>query len=92
MGVNIPNIRIVIHYGPSSDVDDYFQESGRAGRDGTPAKEMLYTYGGCTLGYVSFVKNLWPELRCIHAVIVLRAEIASFVLTFSCSIKLVIFQ
>ena len=31
MGVDVPNIRTVIHFGPSSDVDDYFQETGRAG-------------------------------------------------------------
>ena len=31
MGVDIPNIRTVIHCGPSSDTDDYVQEAGRAG-------------------------------------------------------------
>ena len=33
MGVDIPNIRTIIHYGPCSDVDDYVQETGRVGRD-----------------------------------------------------------
>ena len=53
MGVDIPNIRTVIHYGPSSDVDDYLQEAGRAGRDGVPSNAVLYCYPGCTLGHVS---------------------------------------
>lgn len=31
MGVDVSNIRTVIHFGPTIDVDDYFQKSGRAG-------------------------------------------------------------
>ena len=44
MGVNIPNIRTVIHFGPSADIDDYFQESGRCGREGTKAEAILFLY------------------------------------------------
>ena len=53
MGVDIPDIRTVIHFGPSSDVDDYFQESGRGGRDGGKCLAILYTYPGCLFGHVS---------------------------------------
>ena len=53
MGVDISNIRLVIHYGPAADVDDYFQESGRAGRDGLSSTAILYLYPGCLLGNVS---------------------------------------
>ena len=53
MGIDIPNVRIVVHYGPSTDVDDYFQECGRAGRDGGHCLAILYCYPCCTLGHVS---------------------------------------
>ena len=53
MGVDIPDIRTVIHFGPSSDIDDYFQESGRCGRDGQTAEAILYFFPGCLLGGIS---------------------------------------
>lgn len=34
MGINIPDIRVVIHYNCSNDIESYMQEIGRAGRDG----------------------------------------------------------
>ena len=42
MGVDIPHIREVIHIGPPSSVQQYFQETGRAGRDGLSSKALLY--------------------------------------------------
>lgn len=42
MGVDIPSIRCVIHVGPPRTIQEYFQETGRAGRDGKPATAILY--------------------------------------------------
>jgi len=50
MGVDVPNIRTVIHLGPPADMDDYFQECGRAGRDGMQSNAILYLYPGCLIG------------------------------------------
>ncbi|NWK56593.1 RecQ family ATP-dependent DNA helicase [Verrucomicrobiaceae bacterium N1E253] len=38
MGVDMPNIRSVIHYQPPSSPEGWMQESGRAGRDGLPSR------------------------------------------------------
>ena len=45
MGVNLSDVRQVIHYGPPRQVDDFVQEIGRAGRDGKPAKSLLFFTG-----------------------------------------------
>jgi len=41
LGVDIPDIRVVIHAGPPRKLRDYAQESGRAGRDGLPSEAII---------------------------------------------------
>lgn len=45
MGVDAPNIRHVIHWGPPRSIEAYVQESGRCGRDGKSAIADLYFTG-----------------------------------------------
>jgi superfamily II DNA helicase RecQ len=42
MGLDAPHIRRIIHYKPPTSIEQYFQETGRAGRDGKPATGTLY--------------------------------------------------
>jgi superfamily II DNA helicase RecQ len=42
MGIDCSDIRVVLHWEPPSTLEQYAQETGRAGRDGLPSEAVLY--------------------------------------------------
>ena len=42
MGINLRDVNTIIHYGAPQSIEDYFQESGRGGRSGDPARSIVY--------------------------------------------------
>ena len=49
MGLDVPNVRLVIHWQQSASVEDQLQEFGRAGRDGKPSVAVMF-HSGSSIG------------------------------------------
>ncbi len=55
MGINKPNVRFVVHYDLPKNIESYYQETGRAGRDSLPSECVLLFNPGDVVKQTRFI-------------------------------------
>ena len=61
MGIDKPNVRYVVHYDVPKTIEGYYQETGRAGRDGLPSECALFFSGGDAAKHRHFIRQIEDE-------------------------------
>jgi ATP-dependent DNA helicase RecQ len=75
MGINKPNVRWVIHHDLPKNIEGYYQETGRAGRDGLPGDCLLLFSAGDIAKQTHFLDEITNE----HEQAVARAQLRQIV-------------
>jgi len=68
MGIDKPNVRLVVHYAMPGTLEAYYQEAGRAGRDRAPATAILLHAFPDRFTHEFFIKGALPERETVGAV------------------------
>src|SRR3954454_10775435 len=63
MGIDKSNVRYVIHAGMPKSLENYQQESGRAGRDGVEAECLLVYFGRDLMNWKRLIERMPDEAR-----------------------------
>ncbi len=61
MGIDKPNVRLVVHYAMPGTLEAYYQEAGRAGRDGLPGRCVLLHAFRDRFTHEWFIRGMFPD-------------------------------
>lgn len=75
MGIDKPDVRLVVHYGCPESVEAYFQEAGRAGRDGKSSQAIMLYNAGDILTLKRHLTDRFPKKEVVKQV---YGHLASF--------------